>query len=345
MTEKRKVRILPFRRTTRWLIIVALILAISILHYTTPNYQPFSHELFARFYYLPIIISGVWFGLKGGLGAGVLATLFYFPYLWGAWAEQGTVFWDKLLEVFLFNLAGLTVGRLSDVQQQQHERIQRLQTLAVLGQAAASVAHEMKNIVIPVRGFLRRIRRSNTLNDNARRYVDIVEREAARLEDMTKDMLTFARQAPIQTEPVEIRNLLERVRDNLRDEFQDKGVELVCSCPTDLTGALDADKMHQVFSNLLLNALQASAPGTEVRMYVEQKPDSIHIHVEDQGEGIPSDKLDRIFLPFFTTKTQGTGLGLALVQRTVEDHGGSIQVASAPGQGAHFSLTLPRSHP
>ena len=184
-----------------WLI-TGLVVLVSLLHYVTPLYQPFSHELFARFYYLPILLGGFWFGLKGGLRVSLFVTLIYLPHVWMGWGQGGAIFWDKLLEVLLFNLAGLTVGALSDMERKQRARNQKLQTLAALGEAAASVAHEMKNVIIPVRGFIRRIGDGNDLNDKAASYLNIVEQEAARLEEMTGDMLAFTRQAPIQKEEI-----------------------------------------------------------------------------------------------------------------------------------------------
>jgi len=102
--------------------------------------------------------------------------------------------------------------------------------LATLGETVALVAHEIKNMVIPMRGFLRRIRESHALTDKASSYLEIVERESAKLEKMTQDMLCFARQMPLQREEIEVDSLFEEVRQALQEEFRKRGVRLACSC-------------------------------------------------------------------------------------------------------------------
>lgn len=322
--------------------ILGLILAISLLHYFTPIYEPFSHELFARFYYLPIILGALWFGGIGGLIVSLSVTIVYLPYVLMYLAHGGALFWDQVLEVLLFNFAGPFVGILVDREHKVRERNQELQTLAVLGEATASLAHEIKNIVIPIRGFLHRAREVGPPEGKAASYLSIAEEESGRLEEMTKEMLAFSRQSPLQVDRVEIVSLLHEVIGSLEVEFQNKEIELICQCEEEAIHVhIDRERIRQSLINLLENALDASPQGAQVRLIARRNRKLLWIEVEDMGKGIPEEHQRQIFHPFFTTKPHGTGLGLAITRRIIQEHGGDIRVTSFSGQGTRFSLEIP----
>jgi signal transduction histidine kinase len=217
--------------------------------------------------------------------------------------------------------------------------------LASLGETVALVAHEMKNMVIPIRGFLRRIRESHALTDKTSSYLEIVERESAKLDKMTQEMLCFARQMPLQREEIEVGSLVEEVRQTLQDEFRKRGVRLACSCDVlSRRARLDRERVCQALVNVLQNALDASPAGKEVRICASRNGGSLRIVIEDQGTGIPAEHLECIFKPFFTTKPKGTGLGMAITQRIVKEHGGEILVESSQGVGTRVSLDFPDSN-
>jgi signal transduction histidine kinase len=164
--------------------------------------------------------------------------------------------------------------------------------------------------------------------------------EAATLSRVVTDFLSFARPQPLAREAVELRPLLEEcARDcNVRLDLD--------RVPEDFTLAGDRTALRQVFSNLLRNSTQAARDGVPpaVQVSVEQAGQGTRIILQDNGRGIAPRDLDRIFLPFFTTREQGTGLGLALVHRIVSDLGGAVTAASE-GAGATFTLWLPAPKP
>lgn len=322
--------------------VLVLVAVVTLFHYGTPVVSSFSHELFARFYYLPILLAGWVLGLRGGIGAALLVTVLYLPHVIGAWGGSTEQVLDKLLEVVLFNLSGAMVGLLADRERRQRARSQELQTLAALGEAAASVAHEMKNAVIPVLGFLRRLRKETPLGGKAFSYIEVMERAAARLEGMIRDMLSFAGRMEPKREPVEVARLLREIYEELQEESRQWSVRLICTCPeSGIRAELDPERIRQALHNLLQNAIHASPPGEEVRLLASPNGSSIRFVVEDKGEGIPPELAERIFTPFFTTKSQGTGLGLPITRRIVEGHGGRLLVESAPGQGTRITVELP----
>jgi len=329
-------------RTTKVRVILACVAAISLLFYVTPLRLYLLQELVTRVFYVPIVLGGLWFGLWGGLRVSCFVTLICIPHAFRAFGYDQALFYDEVLEIFLFNLVGAVVGALRDRDRRQQAANQKLQALASLGETVSSVAHEMKNMLIPIRGFLRRIRENQNPGGKAASYLEIVDQESAKLEKMVKDMLSFGRFAPLQKEEVEVKALIDDIRQVMDQEFHENGIKFVCKCQDGIKGAsLDREKVRHALANLLQNALQATPKGKEVRLLVRLEQDTLHVVVEDEGSGIPKEHLDRIFQPFFTTKPQGTGLGLAITHRIVKDHGGDIRVESAPGNGTRVSMSFP----
>ena len=330
------------RRSRKIHVVTGLLALTAIVYYVVPIRLIVVQGLLTRFFYLPIFLGALWFGVRGGVGAALLATLICSPHVFMELGRNQTLFSDELLELLLFNLVGPIVGGLSDRERRQRSKNEELQTLAALGEAASSVAHEMKNIVIPMRGFLRRMRQIRPLDPNAASYLEIVEKESARLDRMTQDMLSFARHPSVQKEPVDVRSLVEEVRRGLHEEFRTKGVQLLCRCDGEEDPVLlNRDRVHLVLVNLLYNALHASTAGKEVRLLTCRHQDYLRIVIEDSGVGIPEEYLERIFQPFFTTMPKGTGLGLAITQRVIEEHRGKIQVESELDFGTRVTLDFP----
>jgi len=329
-------------KKTKVRVILVLTAMVSLLFYLTPLRLPLLQELFARFFYVPIILGGLWFGLWGGVRVSLFVTLICIPHTFMAFSYDQALFYDELLELFLFNLIGPVVGALRDRESRQRAFDQRLHALAAIGETVSSVAHEMKNMLIPMRGFLRRLREKPTVDEKGASYLEIVDREAAKLDKMVKDMLAFGRHAPLQREEVEVGSLVEDIRQILDAEFRQNGIRLVCRYQEGgKRVSLDRERIRNALANLLHNALQASPEGKEVRLLVRHDQGILQMVVEDEGAGIPKENLDRIFQPFFTTKPQGTGLGLAITQRIVKDHGGDIRVESTPGNGTRFIMSFP----
>ena len=329
-------------RKTKVRVILVLVAMVTLLYYLTPLRLYLLQELITRFYYIPIILGGIWFGLWGGVRVSLLVTLICIPHVLLAFGYDQALFYDEVLELFLFNVVGPVVGALRDRDRRQQALSQKLQALATLGETVSSVAHEMKNMLLPIRGFLRRIRENQNPGPKVASYLEIVDQESAKLEKMVKDMLSFGRFAPLQKEDVEVQALVEEMQQIMAEEFCDNGVRLVCRCQEGIKKvSLDREKVRQALANLLQNALHASPKGEEVRLLVQTDQRILQMVVEDEGAGIPKEHLDRIFQPFFTTKPQGTGLGLAITHQIVKDHGGDIRVESTPGSGTRVSMSFP----
>jgi len=224
--------------------------------------------------------------------------------------------------------------------------VQRTQRLADLGGVAAGLAHELRNPLASMSGSIELLRATASLGEEDRRLMDIVLREASRLDELVTAFLGFARPAPLRRARVDLAAL---AAETLEVFANDPSAASIRVDPALAPAAVecDADQVRQVLWNLLQNAAQAvtGAPGRRggrIRVACGHDGGGAWLEVEDDGPGIAPGDLGKIFLPFFTTKDEGTGLGLATVHRIVDAHGGTVTVDSGAA-GARFRVRLP--HP
>jgi two-component system sensor histidine kinase PilS (NtrC family) len=225
------------------------------------------------------------------------------------------------------------------------ERVARSERLADLGAVASGLAHELRNPLAAMMGAVDLLRRKPDLDGEDRRLMEIALREASRLEQLVTDFLGFARPAPARRVPCDLAPLLAETLDVFA---HDPGAAVTTE--RDLAPApahCDPGQLKQVIWNLLRNAAEAAAgrPGREgggrVRAACGADAEGAWLSIEDDGPGIPPDDRTRIFLPFFTTRKEGTGLGLSTVHRIVDAHGGSIGIETPDGGGARFVVRIP----
>lgn len=211
---------------------------------------------------------------------------------------------------------------------------ERERRLASLGQLSAVLAHEIRNPLASLKGNAQLLASSLPEGERPRAKADRVVEEAIRLEELTEDLLAFARTGELHRVALDPAALLR----------QSVAAEHAGAIEIDVTGApsswrLDPDRMRQALTNLLDNALVAGAPVTAA---VTTDDGKLLFEVRDRGPGVAPEDRARIFEPFFTKRTRGTGLGLAVVKRVVELHQGTLTVDDAPGGGARFRLWLPK---
>jgi two-component system sensor histidine kinase PilS (NtrC family) len=225
------------------------------------------------------------------------------------------------------------------------DRVRRSEHLAELGRVAAGLAHELRNPLASMSGSVELLQAGGELGQEEHRLMDIVLREAERLNQLVTRFLEWSRPAPPRREATDLGRLLGETLVVFQNDPGAARVRL----ETDLRPALaacDPDQMRQVFWNLLANAAQAmDGAGGRIRVSCAGDASEVQVVVADDGPGIDPGDLPRLFEPFFTTKREGTGLGLATVQRILDAHGGTIEVESAPGKGAAFTVRLPAAPP
>lgn len=231
------------------------------------------------------------------------------------------------------------------------EVAQRDRRLAALGNLAAGVAHEIRNPLNAIGMGLQRLLREWRLapdEDRAEhaRLGGVLQGEVNRLDEMVERFLQLARPARLTLGTCPVEDHLGELLTLVREEAAAKGISVETTLALNgATARLDCAQVHQVLLNLVVNAFQAMPKGGTLRLTARTGNGQLEVAIADTGSGIPPEHLDRIFEPYFTTKEGGTGLGLALAQRIVEAHGGSIEVDSHLGAGSTFRIRLPLQGP
>ncbi len=222
------------------------------------------------------------------------------------------------------------------------ERADRAERMAALGRLAAGLAHEIRNPLGSIAGSVQLLKGGSGLNAEDKQLCEIIEREANRLNDLVSDMVDLSRQRKPQLSLVDLaqtaRDVVELGGHSGRSASD---VALTYEGPPALLVRADSGMLRQLVWNLLRNAVQASNPGESVRVAVAQRADGrAELCVIDRGAGIDEEAKTRLFDAFFTTRSHGTGVGLAVVKRIVDEHGFEIEVDSGRQQGAVFRVTF-----
>jgi signal transduction histidine kinase len=221
-------------------------------------------------------------------------------------------------------------------------QISRAEHLATLGELAAGLAHEIRNPLAGIAGVIEIVGRDLPATSPARPVVKDVRQEIARISRTLTDLLETARPHPPQIRQSNLNTTVEHAVMLARQQVISKPIKIALQKAPDLPEVEhDSDQIHQVLLNLLLNAEQAVEGAGIVTVEVGSQGDSATVVVTDTGRGISPQVLTNIFRPFYTTKGNGTGLGLSLARRIVEEHHGRIEVTSVVGKGSQFTVLLP----
>ncbi|MBE0500227.1 MAG: sensor histidine kinase [Desulfuromonadales bacterium] len=354
----------------RLLIIVALILAVSMLHYTTTIQKAHFHDIFRRLYYIPIVLGGLWFTLRGGLGTAIVVSVVYAPHILLQWGHHPGIDVAQYLEILVYNVIGTLTGFLSQRELAQkmrylktsirleesyeklrgqadqlleiEEQLRRADRLSAMGELSAGMAHEIRNPLASIKGTAEILRDGMDRRDKKYEFAQILVREVDRLENVVRDFLSFARPDGGVHEEVQISAALSDVLILTRQQALKSQVEIRYDCQTTLpliTG--NFEHLKQAFLNFVLNALQVMPKGGVLTIQCEVNQRILRIAFADTGPGIPKELQERVFNPFYTTRQEGTGLGLAITHRIIDAHGGRIKLESQPGEGATFTVELP----
>ena len=218
------------------------------------------------------------------------------------------------------------------------------QKLAALGRLTSGVAHEIKNplnaMVIHVALLRQKLEKAGP---EAKGYLDVLEEEIRRLDGVIQGFLKFTRPEELQIEAVTVEEIVGEATRLLVGEAEKKGIRLETKIAASLPAVYgDRELLQQAFLNLMLNACEAMPDGGELRVTASRPAEGrVELDVEDSGVGIEPDELPKIFDLYYTTKGRGSGIGLSMVYRIVQLHDGDVKVSSTPGQGTHFTVTLP----
>lgn len=450
-------------------VLIVLITFVTALHYLTINQQWAIHDFYRRLYYIPIILGGFKFRLRGGVIISVAISFLYLPHVMFYWGIKDIGFVNQVLEITMFlfigSITGYLVEQLSrnnvllseqlvritemevlnenilnsmsqalialdnnnnikilndaakntykdlelhnnffdtnitlleiirqplsrvnsgemknfdkiiripstttvvshvriyplennekdisgtvivieDITEiyQLEEEIRRSDKLSAIGVMASGVAHEIRNPLGIVKTIAQTIKSSEGLSDTDFDGLEIIIEEVDRANGVIKEILNFSK---IEKGELVTNNVFELINDVIKitQKFAENNLVLI---DTDIDMSMyclmDVSKMKQVFMNLIMNAVDAMPNGGKVIITGKMQGDKVIIKVTDSGLGIPQDKIDNIFNPFYTTKDKGTGLGLSITHKIIKEHYGMINVSSTIGIGTEFIIELP----
>lgn len=323
-------------------LIAGLIVGITSAHYLLGLNQKYYHIFYRELYYLPLVLAGLWFGLRGTLVTSIGITIFFLPYILLTWQGFSPDDFSKLMELVLLNIVALILGLFKDREKATHKKMLKAERLAAIGRALAGVAHDIKTPLIAIGGYTQLVQKKLKKDDPAHRKLDIVVSETRRLENMISVMLDFSRPLTLKRTRGDLHKAVEESLSIVKEQAKKRNVEIQMRLAPNIPDfPFDDSRMRQCIINLLTNAIQASPEQEAVTVCTSVKDSFVNIDVTDRGEGVSSEKEDEIFLPFFTTKKEGTGLGLPIVRKIVEAHGGKIEALNGAAEGVTFRVSLP----
>jgi signal transduction histidine kinase len=318
---------------------------------------------------LPVVTAAATFGVVGTLIfsiAAIGAYLSFLLYLSSEKTIEGQDVIELVARVAFLAMAGNLANTLAQdlrIQSQKHRRaaeqlaeanahiqqaeeaVRRSDRLAALGQLTAGLAHELRNPLGTIKASAEMLSRQlSAENDVAREMAGFISSEVDRTNSLVTRFLQFARPLQVRLEEADLTQMLDRAIAEAEREAP--GIAIYRNYAPEIPPfPFDAELMERVFYNLVLNAAQATAPGGAVTVKTRAADGMAEIAVIDRGVGIDPKQRDSIFNPFFTTKPAGVGLGLAIVSKIVDEHGGKIAVESEPGKGSIFLVILPMQRP
>jgi signal transduction histidine kinase len=249
-------------------------------------------------------------------------------------------------------VGGLWLRRKYSLLSERHARaeaaLRRRDRLAAMGELAAGVAHEVRNPLNAIAMSVKRLRaefREGPASEAERAEVDelldVLAGQSRRIDATVEQFLTYARPRPLAPRPIDLGRLVAEVAETTRALAASRGLTLEVDSSVTGEVTLDPDQIRPALDNLLRNAVEATPAGGRVTLAARREGGGIVLEVSDTGAGIAPEHLPRIFDLYFTTKTEGTGVGLAVTHQIVTAHGGSVDVESSPGQGTRFFVRLP----
>ena len=344
-------------------LIAAMLTSFAVLTFATPATDVSTHNILHHLNFLPLMIAGMLFGFRGAVYTSLFAFAVDAPVIvrhWYAWPLDAK---DQVVELMIFSVAGLVAGYLSDRERSQRRslehtreelervylelrenisKMKKAERLSAAGQLAASLAHEIRNPLASISGAAGILQRKTANPEYQHDSLEIIQIESQRLNKLLTGFLNFAKPRSPRLQRTNLNELMLSVLSLVSHAAELNG-NTFSHMPSPPGAEIDCDpeQLKQVLLNLMINAIEASPAGSEIRLRTAIRDGVSAIEIEDDGSGIPADAVDRIFDPFFTTKPKGTGLGLAISSMIVSQHGGTLSFQASPRGGAIFRIELP----
>ncbi|MBL0386574.1 GAF domain-containing protein [Tumebacillus sp. ITR2] len=256
------------------------------------------------------------------------------------------LFWDArwVIDPMVQQTTLLLVGRDMTRYVRMEHNLRQSERLSTMGMFAAQIAHEIRNPVAVIKLAMQLMLGQEDFSEKSEKKGQMILREISRIEGLVNHFLDISRPQNPDFKECDIIELLRSTCNLMQGVFREANLRLVENYEEVGLLRADCDQLHQVILNLFRNAIDATPAGGEIELTVkrpEEEPDFVVIEVRDTGQGIPEDRLQDIFEPFYTTKSKGTGLGLHNSKAIIEAHGGDMEIESEIGRGTRISIWLP----
>jgi signal transduction histidine kinase len=247
---------------------------------------------------------------------------------------------DEQLGTFLCVAEDITEKKREELDKRQQEKF------VISGRIARVIAHEVRNPLTNILLAVGQFKQDEAPeNDDRQLYLDIIERNCTRINQLVTELLQSTRMMELHLQEYDVNTLVKNALALAEDRIRLNDMRLnEFYTEEDVTVQADDEKMNIALLNILINAVEAMIPGEGMlTVSTHAERDKAYIRIRDNGAGIPEENKARLFDPFFTSKTKGTGLGLTSTQNIIINHKGTINVESAPGEGTLFTIVLPRN--
>jgi two-component system sensor histidine kinase HydH len=360
-------------------LITFFIIVISFLHYFTSIQLPHFHAIYANAYYIPIILAAFWFGLRGGLITSVSISIIYLPHVvfqWGGGLEN----LSRFLEIVMFNVVGSLVGLMVQREREQRKKYQQaaqelkqsyqqlekqtetllemedqlrtMDRLAVMGELSASLAHEVRNPLGSIRGTVDILRKEFSGGSKQIEFFNILVKEVNRLNQVVENYLGLSKPKRQRMIDRDLMDIVQSVLDLVSVKARKERIDLILVKPSQtITVFTDETLLRQVLLNILLNAMASIeqsgrvviSPSLEKGGSGSETSNQLfaRIRISDTGVGIADADVEKVFKPFYSTKSEGTGLGLAIAKRAIQQLSGEINLESKEKVGTTVTILIP----
>ncbi len=362
------------KRKLLFLTLLASVIGIGVLHFITPAELIFYHNTYRRLSYFPIVLGGLWFGLRGGVFLAVLSSIAFIPHLLLFAGHGLQSYYSELTEIVLYVVAGALVGFIAGRQQRLREKLQKTsarlaqsyddlykgtnqliqveeqlaaaQRMSVLGEMSATLAHEIRNPLSSIKGTAEIFLEDLPPDHPKREFVDILLKETSRLNTTLENVLNYASDSPAKSDQEEsLSSVILQQKKLITPLLKPQSIDFTLLGEDIGREIMVAEaQMSQVFLNMLINSIEAleGIEKPQILVTISDEDDGHLVEVHDSGLGVKAQLKDRVFEPFFTTRESGTGLGLLISRKIVKSYGGDITIDESHLGGACFRVYLPK---
>jgi len=320
------------------IVIIALTLLISFLHFSVlKNLSP--HIILEELYYIPILLGAIHFGLRGAIFTYTFVSLSYIPFFFGLWTLTPLGVANRFLHLLFSGIIALFAGLLVDRVRRQQRELEKDRHLSRIGQVAATIVHDLKNPLIAIKWGAQRILKGK---GNIQTNAQSISESAEAMQKIVHDVLAFSKPSRLEFKETDIGNIVKQTANLCKTKAEEKGIILSMNIPENsITMNVAGLQIQRALVNLINNAIEASVKGQSVYINLNIKKNHLQIRIKDNGSGMDEETIENIFVPFYSKKSGGTGLGMPIVKKIIGEHKGNILVKSKREAGTEVNIELP----